>query len=237
MRPVAVITGAASGNGFAIAESCASAGMEVVGVDINDGEFVRIRGDVCDESTIEMAFNHVLKGGPVRCHVVNNAGWSSGPRAVGLESRSVWDKTIATNLGAAHLWIEEYSRQLREGRIQAGCIVNVCSIASHMGLPGNPSYAASKGGLLSITRAYALDLAKWGVRVNSVSPGYIRTSMTEASWTNVGLREERSNRSMLGRWGEPAEVGSAVLFLLSDASSFVTGADLPVDGGWMAKGL
>src|SRR5262245_57551582 len=119
----------------------------------------------------------------------------------------------------------------------ASSIVFVTSINSVLGFPGNPAYVAAKGGLRQLTKALALDLGSRGIRVNALAPGYIRTFMTESSYANTEQRAARTARTMLGRWGEPSDLVGAAIFLLSDASNYVTGQDLFVDGGWTAKGL
>ena len=101
----------------------------------------------------------------------------------------------------------------------------------------NPGYVASKGGLRLLTKALATDLAVDNIRVNNLAPGYIKTEMTKASFGDSVLNEERRQRTLLGRWGEVSDLCGAAIFLASDASSYVTGADLFIDGGWTAKGL
>jgi gluconate 5-dehydrogenase len=122
-------------------------------------------------------------------------------------------------------------------RAAAPSIVNVTSIGSVLGMPGNPGYGAAKGGLRVLSKALAIDLAPLGIRVNNLAPGYIRTAMTEASWADPERRAQRERHTMLGRWGTPDDLVGAAIFLASDASAYVTGLDLFVDGGWTAKGM
>jgi len=82
-----------------------------------------------------------------------------------------------------------------------------------------------------------MDLGKYGIRVNNVGPGYFKTKMTKKSWDDLSLRKERENRTILGRWGNPEDLAGVVIFLASDASSYITGQDIYVDGGWLAKGI
>ena len=118
-----------------------------------------------------------------------------------------------------------------------GSIINITSIGSTLGFPGNPSYGASKGGLRVLTKALANDLGDENIRVNNLAPGYIRTDMTEISFKDERKNKARLQRMLLGRWGEITDLCGAAIFLASDASSHVTGTDLFVDGGWTAKGL
>jgi NAD(P)-dependent dehydrogenase (short-subunit alcohol dehydrogenase family) len=148
---------------------------------------------------------------------------------------SIFFKTIECNLGAPF----ECARSVLPFMINAnyGSIINVTSIASSLGFPGNPGYVASKGGLAALTRSLAFDYGGYGVRVNNLVPGYVRTSMTAVSYSDAKSREIRATRTILGRWGEAKEIAAAAVFLASSASSYVTGTDLFVDGGWTAKGL
>src|SRR3546814_10706102 len=113
-----------------------------------------------------------------------------------------------------------------------GSVINVTSIGAELGFPGNPGYVASKGGVAAMTRALALDYGQQGIRVNNLVPGYIRTAMTEGSYADPESRPARAARTMLGRWGEQDELAGAAIFLASPASSYVTGRDVFVYGGW-----
>ena len=118
-----------------------------------------------------------------------------------------------------------------------GSIINLTSVGSVLGFPGNPAYVSSKGALRMLTKALAVDLGPKAIRVNSLAPGYIRTAMTAKSYADEAENERRRAHTCLGRWGEPEDLVGAAIFLASDASRYVTGTDLFVDGGWTAKGL
>ena len=234
-----IVTGAGSGNGAATAHTLSESGFLVIGVDLHEsvGHFA-VCGDVASEQTILETFRLVstLDEKPA-LSLVNNAGISRPSDDFASYADTNWHETLRVNLTAPYMWIEEYAGHVRNGSVKAGSILNVCSLGSHTGFPNNPAYQASKAGLLGLTRAYANDLSSLGVRVNSVSPGYIRTPMTRASHDRTDSHEARSNRTLLGRWGEPAEIAAGINFLLSDEASYVTGTDLVIDGGWLAKGL
>jgi gluconate 5-dehydrogenase len=116
-------------------------------------------------------------------------------------------------------------------------VVLLTSINSDLGFSNNPGYVASKAGLDGLTRALAMDWAADDVRVNSIKLGYFPTDMTRMSYKDQKLKDERSKRTILGRWGEIKEIFGPVEFLLSNASSYVTGHSIPIDGGWLVKGL
>jgi len=118
-----------------------------------------------------------------------------------------------------------------------GSIINITSIGASQGFPDNPGYVASKGAVKALSRALALDFSKLNIRVNTIAPGYIKTSMTEKSFNNFDLKNERVKRMIIQRWGNCSDVVGGVIYLLSEASSYVTGAELVIDGGWLAKGL
>ena len=120
---------------------------------------------------------------------------------------------------------------------RSGSIINITSLGAELGFPGNPSYVASKGGLKQLGKAMAVDLAQYNIRVNNVCPGYFKTDMTRKSYNDPHLREARNKRIMLGRWGNPSDLVGPCIFLASEAASYITGIDLLVDGGWVAKGL
>jgi NAD(P)-dependent dehydrogenase (short-subunit alcohol dehydrogenase family) len=116
-------------------------------------------------------------------------------------------------------------------------VVFFSSINAGLGFPNNPGYVASKAGIAGLTRALATDWAIDGIRVNSLELGYFHTGMTDESHRNPSSFKQRAERSLLNRWGDPNEVLGPAQFLLSKASSFITGQALPVDGGWTIKGL
>ena len=118
-----------------------------------------------------------------------------------------------------------------------GSIVNVTSINAHLAFPGNPAYVTSKGALHMLTKAVARDFGAANVRANNLCPGYIQTDMTSGSYANQERRDRIASMTMLGRWGVTADLIGPALFLVSDSSAYITGADLFVDGGWTAKGL
>ena len=139
--------------------------------------------------------------------------------------------TYEVNLLAPYLLTRGLSRDMR-----SGSIINITSLNAELAFPKNPAYVTTKHGLKGLTKSLALELGYKNIRVNNIGPGYIKTEMTKKSWSNEKIHNERSKKTFLNRWGTPTDIAGAVLFLASDASSYITGQDIYVDGGWTAKG-
>ncbi len=233
-----IVTGAAAGNGFAIVRRLREKGHYVVGVDrapIPEASVdYSVMGDVLDDGTIAAAFDQALAECNAELHLVNNAAITSPEFP---QPDNVWQDTIDVNLTAPFRWSRYFAMSVIDGRLREGGIVFIGSLATKLGFPKNPAYQASKAGVLGLTMAFAYDLGGFGIRVNCVSPGYIRTGMTERSFNDPSLHATRRRHTLLGRWGEPTDVANAVSFLCDPASSYITGINLPVDGGWTACGL
>lgn len=244
----AVVTGASRGLGKAMAAALAQAGAHVylvgsVAETIQAAaEELSQAGLQADSLTADLSSDdginilvETLTGKLSQLHIlINNAGIGEGHSLEDYPD-ALWEQTLQINLTAPF----KLTRGLC-GLMKAhgkGSVINTTSICSERGLPNNPAYMASKGGLKLLTKSLAADLAKDQIRVNAIGPGYFRTSMTSQSWADPERREARSGRTLLGRWGVPEDLAGAVIFLASDASSYMTGQDLYIDGGWLAKGL
>jgi NAD(P)-dependent dehydrogenase (short-subunit alcohol dehydrogenase family) len=235
----AVVTGGTRGIGAAIAEALHGAGASVVAVGRNapaepiDGVAyaqcdVRVERDfakVCDE--------HARKNGSL--DILVNGAAITLPASDLSDQMTAFDQTLDGNLRAVYRCCAAAIPHMK--RAGSGCIINVTSINSVLAFPDNPGYVAAKGGLRMLTKALARDLAASNIRANNIAPGYIRTAMTEGSYSDPAKNAERVSRMMIPRWGEPRDVGGAAVYLASPAASYVTGIDLFVDGGWTAKGL
>lgn len=231
---VVVITGAGRGQGAAEARLCAEAGARVVVTDVREdegravaaelgGQGLYVRHDVADpDSWAQVVRSAVAAFGAISALVNNAALW----RTAHVEQQRLddFETLLRVNLLGPFLGIQAVAPVLRAGG--GGSVVNISSTAGLVGIPGHAAYGSTKFGLRGLTRSAALDLAADRIRVNSVHPGAIDTPMVAEAvagrdWSHVPL----------GRMGRPEEVGELVLFLCSDASSYVTGTEFTVDGG------
>lgn len=146
-----------------------------------------------------------------------------------------FDITLKTNLSGTFYCSHYALKQLKKSKVKK--IINISSINAHSAFPKNPGYVASKGGVNSLTRALALDYGPFGITVNSLSLGYVAAGMTKNTYKDLKKRKIRSERTILNRWGNPKDVVNAILFLISNKNSYITGSDIVLDGGWLAKGL
>jgi gluconate 5-dehydrogenase len=245
---LAVVTGAARGNGKAIAEALLRAGATVVLVDRLKAELskttkslkheglkaIMYTCDISITSKINDLVRFVINEFNKIDILVNNAGVTYSHPLVDYPDR-YWDKTYRVNLKA----IFELSREVAKYMIKqkSGVIINITSLNAELAFPDNPAYASFKGALKQLSKSLALDLGKHGIRVNNVGPGYFKTDMTRKSWQDPELYKQRSERTVLNRWGQPSDLAGLVILLSSDASSYITGQDIYVDGGWLIKGL
>ncbi|MGU3537385.1 SDR family oxidoreductase [Methylobacterium sp. A54F] len=232
-----VVTGGSRGIGAAIANGLAVAGATVFAIGRSSqpatpyGSPVQyLSADLCSHAE-EVMWAAASTNGRIN-GLVNCAGVSL-PRNKPEDEGQRFRETLDVNLSAAY----DACRAALPFMGAGSSIVNVTSIGSVMGFPDNPGYIASKGALRMMTRALAVDLGARGIRVNALAPGYIHTAMTAGSYADTVEHARRSAHTCLGRWGTVDDLVGAAIFLLSDASAYVTGTDLFVDGGWTAKGL
>ena len=164
--------------------------------------------------------------------LINNAGVSfASQKKNQAYSEKDWIQTINVNLTGSFYCSQEAIKYMLKQR--NGSIINITSINAELGFPRNPAYNASKGGLKMLGKAFAKDWSKFGIRVNNIGPGYIKTEMTSKRFVNKKTRLERQNQTLVGRWGEPGDLIGPCIFLASDASRYMTGQDLYIDGGWI----
>nr|WKF57139.1 NAD-dependent glycerol dehydrogenase [Paraburkholderia busanensis] len=233
-----LVTGASSGIGRATVEALCASGAEVVAAARNVSELARLAEetgceplalDVSDEAAIDDAFATLgaFDG------LVNCAGIALLEKAVDTTGAS-FDRVMAVNARGAVLVAKHVARGMIEGR-RAGSIVNVSSQAALVALDEHLSYSASKAALDAVTRALCVELGGLGIRVNSVNPTVTLTPMAVQAWSDPAKRDPALKAIPLGRFAEPSEIASVVLFLLSGAASMVSGVCLAVDGGYTVR--
>ena len=216
---VVIVTGSSGGNGSAIVKGLEKLGAIVEGGDLPSYD---ITTDKHRKLLVQQALNHTGKiDGLINC-----AGITRGNNVFDYDDED-WENTYQVNLKAPFELSREVARYMKKN---GGSIINITSLNSELGFPNNPAYVAMKGGLKQLTKSLAVDLGKYNIRVNNVGPGYIKTNMTKQGWKNN--RKEIEDRTILGRWGRPEDLVGTIVFLLTSASSYITGQDIYVDGGY-----
>jgi NAD(P)-dependent dehydrogenase (short-subunit alcohol dehydrogenase family) len=224
---VALVTGGASGIGAATVARLRADGATVVVADISGGDGITTL-DVTDEAAVDACVAAVVAEHG-RLDLAANVAGTSGTYATVADSATAdWRRTLDINLDGTYFCLRA---ELRAMAAAGGSIVNVASGAARMGVPGLSAYSASKHAVIGLTKSAALENARTGIRVNAVCPGSIRTPMLRAFAGSEEAFEKMGARSPMGRLGEPAEIAEAIVWLLSDAASFVTGATIEPDGG------
>jgi len=244
---VALVTGSSRGLGRAIAEALATAGASVsVSARQPDGarkaadeiaastgqKTLGVSADVAVAAAVEAMVARVLDAFGRIDILVNNAGINiRGP--IEQLGESDWDSVLDTNLKGPWLCCRAVASPMK--RQKWGRVINVSSMLGEISLPGRSPYASSKGGLTLLTKTLALEWAKDGINVNALCPGPFATEINTPLLNDPAARAQMEANVPLGRWGDPIELGPAAVFLASEASSFMTGATLFVDGGYTAR--
>ncbi len=240
---VAIVTGAGSGIGKASAALFASEGATVIVADVTGaeeraaseigGSAIAVHADVSEASDVR-ALVETARSRLGRLDVLfNNAGIEGEQAATADCSEENFDRVIGVNLRGVFLGLKfGIPAMLANG---GGSIINMASVAGLVGFAGLPAYCASKGGVIQLTKAAALEYATRNVRINAICPGVIHTPMVDRIAPTAEAREQFAQIEPVGRMGRPEEVAALALFLASDESSFVTGSALPVDGGFLAR--
>ncbi len=243
---VAVVTGGRRGLGKAMAlalggagaklalvdnESCDDAVAEAKGLGIEAQGFA---ADVSDWNQVDALQRKIVDRFGGANILVNAAGIVIRKTTADL-SVEEWNRVIAINLSGAWFMCKALLPHLKGKGY--GRIINICSVMAHVATADRVSYNASKSGLLAVTRALAIELAKDNVAVVAISPGAFTTDMTTALRTDPARNTALMNATPMGRWGDPREIGNLALYLCSSDASYITGTDIVIDGGWLAAGV
>lgn len=243
---VAIITGARRGMGRAHALALADKGARVVISDIflddclkvakkiekKGGEALAIKCDISKRKEIERMVKETIKRFGRIDILVNNAGILQRKSFLKITEKE-WDKIINVNLKGYFLCSQIVAKEMIKQKSR-GAIVNIASVAGMIGFKNLSHYCASKGGVIALTKAMAVELAPYSIRVNAIAPGRINTAMDNTLKKDPQTKEKILNQIPLHRIGDPREVSNLVVFLVSDESSYLTGTTITIDGGWLA---
>lgn len=241
----AIVTGCDTGLGQGMAVALAEAGCNIVGVNRKiphetaekvaalGRQFMTIQADLSEQSAIaDIVSQTVAKFGRVDI-LVNNAGTIRRDDALSFSEKD-WDDVMNLNLKSVFFLSQAVARQfLQQGH--GGKIINIASMLSFQGGIRVPSYTASKSGVLGLTRLLANEWAPHQINVNAIAPGYMATNNTQQLRDDAGRSKEIVDRIPAGRWGTPDDLKGPVVFLASDASAYINGYTIAVDGGWLAR--
>ena len=244
---VALVTGCKRGIGKAMAVALAQAGADIIGVsqslELSGSEvekevlklgrkFTAYQCDFSDRKALYALIEQIKKSHPFLHILVNNAGTIL--RAPAEEHSDLfWDEVIEVNQTAPFILSREFGKEMiKQG---SGKIVFTASILSFQGGITVPGYAASKGAIAQMTKAFANEWASKGINVNAIAPGYIKTDNTKALQEDPTRSESILNRIPAGRWGRPEDIAGPLVFLCSQAANYIHGSVITVDGGWMAR--
>lgn len=245
MDRIAVVTGAGRGLGRAIALALAAQGspvalvargreqLEAVAAEIAlaGGVARAFPADVTSEEDVSRIESGIAQSLGKVAILVNNAGIAMRRNVTDL-TLAEWNSVQSANLTSAFLMCRAFIPHMRGAGF--GRIINVASIMAHVSIEQRAAYSSTKSALLGFTRATALELAKEGIAVNTISPGWFETEMTQGLRNNPEVNASILARVPMGRWGKPEEIGSLAAWLCTDLAGFVTGADIVMDGGWCA---
>ena len=232
---VFVVTGAASGIGRSCAEQLLRSGAMVIGIDLEKGDLAydtynHYMASITDEEAIRKITDDVIYNYGRIDGLVNAAGiWGNSKPFFDTET-SEWERIISVNLTGTYIVSKFVANAMIPNK--SGKIVNISCLRSIIFRNNMTDYAASKGAVVALTSAMALDLAPYNIRVNAVAPGFIYTGMTKGSFDNEEIRKQSETLIPEGRLGQPEDISKVVLFLLSDLSDYINGTNVFADGGY-----
>lgn len=232
---VFVVTGAASGIGRSCAEQLLRSGAMVIGIDLEKGDLAydtynHYMASITDEESIRKITDDIIYNHGKIDGLVNAAGiWGNSKPFFDTET-SEWERIISVNLTGTYIVSKFVANAMIPNK--SGKIVNISCLRSIIFRNNMTDYAASKGAVVALTSAMALDLAPYNIRVNAVAPGFIYTGMTKGSFDNEEIRKQSETLIPEGRLGQPEDISKVVLFLLSDLSDYINGTNVFADGGY-----
>jgi meso-butanediol dehydrogenase / (S,S)-butanediol dehydrogenase / diacetyl reductase len=245
---IVLISGAGSGIGAATAEQLASEGATLILVGRRKEKLEEVAGkinsetksecayvysaDVTVEEEVELLADYVESNFGRLDVLINNAGTSSGGPILSLEKEE-WERVQTTNVTSVYLMAKYLGALMTQSDSINKSIVNIASLSGHKAGAKIPSYSTAKAAVIHLTKSLAGELAPYQVRVNSVSPGFVETPMTEDGLKNPKFNQAIERHTLLGRVGRPEEVAKTIAFISSSDASYITGTDLLIDGGWL----
>ena len=245
---VAIVTGAGKGLGQQMAIALAEAGADIVGTALTSvggleatkraveklgRTFVGITADITKKSDIDKVVEKAVQSFQRVDILINNAGVIH--RSPALEfTEQEWDEVMELNTKALFFLSQRVAKFMKENSIK-GKIINIASLRVFQGGTNVVSYSASKGAVASITKSLANEFAEFGIRVNAIAPGYIATNLNKPYQEDPEINHSIISRTPLGRWGKPEDLQGSIVFLASEASDFITGEIVVIDGGWLVR--
>ena len=229
-KKICVVSGSNGGLGLQIVKGLLLNKAIVIGVDIKKNNKIKSKNfqflqiDLTKKEETRKLFNYIKKKYKKINSIINFCG---------ISNPDDFESNIGANLIAPYNLINSLDKLF----VKNSTIVNITSLNAELGFSKNPGYNSSKGGLKMLTKALANDLAEKSIRVNNIGPGYFLTNMTKKFYKDIKKRKIRLSRIPLNRYGRPSELLGTVLYLISDASSYVTGQDIYIDGGLLSKGI
>ncbi|MGE3709330.1 MAG: SDR family NAD(P)-dependent oxidoreductase [Hyphomicrobiaceae bacterium] len=246
LGPTALVTGAASGIGFATAALLAGRRVRVALNDVNRDaarkaaasigpDHLAVQADVSCEAEVQRLVGVVLDAFGSLAILINNAGIAGGGPPTVEQTFSSWERIVDVHMTGTYLVSKVVAPHMMD--LGGGAIVNLSSVAGVVGIPARTAYSAAKAGIAMMTRVLACEWAAHGIRVNAVAPGYVRTPLVNGLIDGGTIDAGRiERRTPMGRLARPEEIASVIAFLASEEASYITGAVIPVDGGYTAFG-
>ncbi|HLR22403.1 MAG TPA: 3-oxoacyl-ACP reductase [Pseudogracilibacillus sp.] len=240
-----IVTGAASGIGFAQAETFLNQGAVVLGMDINQGKMVNLKetfgkqfdfavGSVKNKSDVQLAVNKTVNQFRKVDILLNTAGVLDGYQKTLETDEALWDLVLNVNLKGMYYMTNAVLPHMLEQK--KGVVVNMASIAGLVAGGGGAAYTASKHGIIGYTKQLDYDYCREGIRANALAPGAIKTPMNTADFEGNGeVAKWVEEETPAGRWAKPEEVADLTLFIASEAADYIHGSVMPIDGGWTMK--